>query len=247
MPNLIIDVKEPDTIASQFPDCKIRNLGKNSGDLYTQLSNGILIVERKTPDDFCNSIAPKEDSTHNVFDQCEHIAALARFAFLVIDGKFYFKNGKLLSTRQGFGFAETGWRQVSIEAALTKVGLLGVTVVRDFMGRDSYADCIKSLINMCEQVDSPHANHKARSQNGLDEATQAKLDFIAAFPGVGSDRAINLINAFPQYSINELLYWMKDPSTSTVHVPLWGSKTFELIRQFLGEENESSVQAQSEK
>lgn len=241
---ILIDSKEPQDIFEQvkleFPKAKQKNLGANSGDLFAQLSNGIFICERKTPDDLVNSISNKSDSKHNVFAQCEHIAKLARFAFLIIDGCLYFRNGKLMSTRQGFGFAETGWREVSIEAALTQIELSGCIVIRNYQGQTNYAKCVKSLILQCERFDNPRANTRSKQPSIFDNPVmQAKLDFIVAIPGVGIDRAVNLIKQFPDKSINELLSWVCAPDETKIE--LWGVKTHQAVREFLNHKGASDV------
>ncbi len=235
MTTILVDTKEPPevwaTIKKEFPDARQVALGDNCGDLLAQLNNGVMIVERKeAPDDLCASVADGR-----LFRQAEHIPRLARFPFLVLDGQLrYSDNGLVISLRPRVGWTETGWRKVAVEAALLKCEMLGMIVVRDF-GSD-YADTVKRLVALCEHADASHVQRgRARPLNPFDDGTQAKIDFLASLPGVGVERAANLIEARKEDTLIELLQWIVNTSgLEQERVALWGQTTRERVREFLG-------------
>lgn len=239
---ILVDTREQDTIAkvqAAFPQAVATDLGTDCGDLMAFLETGILIAERKTPDDLTNSVADGR-----LFRQSEHIPRLCRFSFLVIDGELrYSDDGFLFGLRPRIGWVKTGWRKASIESALIRVQLNGMCLIRD--GYDSYTDAVKAIIAQCERADVPVVNRgKTRSINPFDQEFQDTLDWLATLPGIDTTKAVNLAKHFETdlrqgtMSRLELFTWILNRNGTEVedrknHRPaLWGSVTHSRIRDF---------------
>ena len=234
MMRMLIDAHEPETLRKQLVDAfvgaTVAELGDSCGDLWIELETGIMIVERKTPDDLTASIADGR-----LFRQSEHIPRLCRFPFLVVDGELrYSDDGFLFGVRGRLGYVKTGWRKDSIEAALIKAQMHGMILVRDC---ENYILQLGHLIAMCERADVAHVNrYKARNQNPFEDATQAKIDFLAQLPGVGTERAAKLVEAMDG-GVMELIAWIANRNGREVDaskIALWGPVTHEKVREFLG-------------
>lgn len=232
---ILIDAHEPSKIIEQvkvkFPDAIVASLGTDCGDLLVQLENGLLICERKqVPSDLCSSI-----SDSRLFSQSEHIPRLCRFPFLVLDGELTYRDGFVMSVRPGLGWTKTGWRRESIEAALIKAQLNGMILVSE---PEDYAGRIAKLIEQCEKQDSPHvAKVQTRNRNPFDDGTQQKIDFLATLPGVGTDKAVALVEARPSDKLIDLLAYILSASERDIEqqkIKLWGAKTRNAIREFFG-------------
>lgn len=243
---ILIDAHEPSKIIEQvrvkFPDAIVTSLGTDCGDLLVQLENGLLICERKqVPSDLCSSI-----SDSRLFSQSEHIPRLCRFPFLVLDGELTYRDGFVMSVRPGLGWTKTGWRRESIEAALIKAQLNGMILVHE---PDDYAGRIAKLIEQCEKQDSPHvAKVQTRNRNPFDDGTQQKIDFLATLPGIGTDKAVALVEARQSDTLIELLTWLLSVSELELEkqkIRLWGAKTRNAIREFFGIRNGQTIKIQN--
>ena len=203
----------------------VTSLGKSSGDLFVQLDNGdSIIFERKQlPDDLTASI-----SDGRLFEQAVSIPRVARFSFLMLCGELrYSERDRLMALRLGKGFVETGWLRESIEMALLRCQAEGMMVVTC----SSYPDKVRRLVQWCSGIDCPHTSRRRVVQNPF-APDQDKIDFIAQLPGVGAERAANLIKIYPELCLNDLLIVACVPQEG-VKVPGWGDVTYRNVRAFL--------------
>lgn len=214
MQTLIVDSREQDIIQqikTKFPQAQTANLGESSGDLFAQLSNGSLIIERKQcPSDLIASIADAR-----IFAQSQSIPHLCRFPFLIVDGELrYSQNDKVMMLRAG-GWIETSWRKQSVEMALFRCAWLGMEIVRDdhplVTGCQTYADKVDAIIKWCEQdSDRQHSNVKVNRiyANPFDPdetRRQQIVNFFSTFPGIGTEKAVKeMANDWKELRVIEL-------------------------------------------
>lgn len=208
---------------------QIAPLGESSGDLLVQLDNGdVCVFERKdAPSDICASIADGR-----LFAQAEQIPLVARFPFLVLHGALkYSERGFVLDARNG-KWGETGWRKSSIQHALIRAQALGMLLIET----ETYVQEVVSLIKWCSSADNTPTIRKRILKNTwetpAEQIRRRKIEFISQIEGVGTERASNLVDAYPERSLYELLTLAAIPTD--LKIPLWGQGTFETVQKFLG-------------
>lgn len=160
------------------------------GDLFTNLSTGVVLIERKTPNDLLASIRDGR-----AFEQVRGMTEAARFVFVVI-------HGSLTYNRDDQAVADgrpTGWNGQSVRMALVALQGAGAIVVQTHSG--GYVELVKHLLAWCAKADSKWAMRKAVHWLPRD----AKRDFLAQLPGVGSERVDALIEHFGDRPLVELL------------------------------------------
>lgn len=241
MRTILIDSREPvqiqDQIKAVYPEAMVAALGDHCGDLLATLDTGTLVIERKETSDFVASIADGR-----LFEQANHIPELATFAFVVVDGEFkYSDDGYLMGVRGRLGYIKTGWTRKVVQSALVSIQDprqygIGIYLTHG----ESYAEAIETIIRQCEKEPTAHTTRvKHRAVNPFDDGTQAKIDFLAGFPSVGTERAANLVQAYPDKTIAELLEVVTQNVNRTqkrgeVKITQWGPATYEKIKQYLG-------------
>lgn len=235
-PQIAVDSREPPDVIAQvqavFKHAFVSDLGDHNGDCHIQLTTGdLIVIERKqVPDDFVASIADGR-----LFAQCENIPKLCRFPWLVLhgDGFRYGQGGRLLANRDWRGWQEIPWRRESIDGALDRVQLNGMMLKH----ATDYPEAIKQIIKLCSSADKPHTN-RVRTSNPFDATEQAKIDFLASLPGVGTERATNLLQWQPtDWSILGLIHTMLYCDAKALP-PKWGKVTRDNIRRFLLNDDE---------
>lgn len=183
MTAIMIDSREPDFIKAQFPDAAITLL--DAGDAWIACDDGhILQIERKTTDDFLNSLRDgrlMEQITK--ITSARHAQQLkaekpTQWAYLLITGVFQVgANGNAFSNGR-----ETGWNWNAIWGAILTVQEMGCFVT--FAPSDTeYAKTILSLTNRCR--DDVIDILPSRMPIPLD----AKTAFLCGLPGIGIERA----------------------------------------------------------
>lgn len=229
---MLIDSSEPSDVKSMvqrhFASAMVAPLGESCGDLWVYTSAGILVIERKEPSDLAASIADGR-----LFRQSEHIPTLCRFPFLVVDGELkYSDDSYLMGLRGRLGWVKTGWKRQSIESALIRVQLSGMCI---WYESESYCNAIQSIVTQCEKADVLHVNRvKTRSANPLDNSTQSRIDFLAQLDGVGTIRAANLVQRYPDETLAQLIEWITKDDAHVRDVSQWGRGTIEKVRVQLG-------------
>jgi len=183
MTAIMIDSREPDFIKAQFPDAAITLL--DAGVAWVACDDGhILQIERKTTDDFLNSLRDgrlMEQVTK--ITSARHTQQLkgekpTNWAYLMITGVFQVgANGNAFCNGR-----ETGWNWNAIWGALLTVQEMGCFVT--FAPSDTeYARVTLSLANRCrnEVIDIL----PSRMPIPMD----AKTAFLCGLPGIGIERA----------------------------------------------------------
>jgi ERCC4-type nuclease len=207
---------------------QVTPLGASSGDVFVQLDNGdtCIFEIKETPNDLCASIADGR-----LFEQCQVIPTVARFPFLILHGELKYQDDFVMALRRT-GWERTGWRRESVEQALLRCQALGMLVVQT----PTLADKIRRLIEWCQKADNAPSARKRILKSPFETLEQMekrrKIEFLAQLEGVGTERATNLVNAYPNRTLYELLTLAAIPDGSKI--PLWGQGTYETVQKFLG-------------
>lgn len=207
---------------------QITPLGVSSGDVFIQLDNGdtCIFEIKQTPNDLTASIADGR-----LFEQCQAIPQVARFPFLLLHGELKYQDDFVMALRRT-GWEKTGWRRESVEQALLRCQALGMLVVQTL----TLTDKIRRLIEWCQHADDAPSVRKRILKSPFETLAQMeqrrKVEFLAQLEGVGTERASNLVAAYPERTLYELLTLAAIPNG--VDVKLWGPKTYRAVQDFLG-------------
>lgn len=143
------------------------------GDLAAATADGqMILVERKTPDDFLNSLRDGR-----LFPQLAEMQDQTPWSYLVITGEFLrSKNGNVISDR-----GETGWNWHAVQGALLTIQETGVFVT--YAGGDAdYEACILRLGNRDRSPDLLLEPPK------FPKILSAQEAIVASLPGIGTER-----------------------------------------------------------
>jgi ERCC4-type nuclease len=227
-----IDSREPDSIQRlTFGGLPVaRNVFMETGDLIADTDDGHrIVVERKTPDDFLNTLGSKEPN-HQLFiqlarmvqpryDQQSRGEPLTYWPYLVITEPFRVSERNKIITARG----ETGWDWRHINGALIKIQKMGVIVA--FADNDAdYEDCI---LRIGKEDRSPTMTIlPARVANVLG----SKATFIQSLArGIGMEMTVKVLDYYGD-DVKQALLSIVDMSTES---PV-GNKTRERIREMFG-------------
>jgi len=186
---VIIDSREPAWVQKLFAQYERTVMELDTGDLQVITSDDcILVIERKTPDDFLNSL--RDDRllvqvshlTEARLDEQLFSGHLTTWPYLVITGEFTRNgNGKVCTEKRESGF---DWN--AIQGALLTIQEMGCFVV--FCGGD----------NEYEQAVERLARRKRDPEIKLLPARPAQVvgpqaAFLASLPGIGIERTSELL------------------------------------------------------
>lgn len=214
---IMIDSREPEWVQQLtfggVPTC-VTFL--DHGDVLTTTSDGELIaIERKTCDDFLNSLADDR-----LFGQLAGMRQVTPWSYLVITGTFKRgADGKLISDR-----GTTGWSWAAAQGAMLSAQELGVFVT--FAASD--ADFEGTVLRIGKRSRSPEmviAPPRVARLLSPGEAT------IAALPGIGIEK-VNRLLEYAGYP-GAALAFLTDLSVPG-NVPGIGNVTKQNVRRALG-------------
>jgi ERCC4-type nuclease len=189
---VLIDSREPDWVQNlSFGGLPTAVTALNYGDLRAVCDDECeLVIERKTPDDFLNSL--KEDRLFPQMAKCanarlDEINIEGRsniWPYLVITGQFYpGPNGKTVTPR-----GVTGWSWNSVSGALISIQEMGMNVV--FAANDDdYEQCVLLLGNRIRTNETRVLPPRPPSLLGPSET------IIASLPGIGLERTKTVLDA----------------------------------------------------
>lgn len=223
MAGIIIDSREPETIRSQFPGAAVTML--EYGDAWVACDDGsILLIERKTPEDFLNSLR-----SGRIFEQIAKMVDPLHLQYLKGEKQTYWPyliiTGVFQPGAKGEVFANgqaTGWRWNSVWGALLTVQEMGCMVT--FAPSDTeYGGVIMALVRR-ERSDTitirPH-----RMPIPMD----AKTALLCTLPQIGEERA----EAIMQWAGGVLAHALSGLTDLEIDAPV--SKSIRTkIRRFLG-------------
>ena len=194
---LIVDKNEKDTnprivqllekyfsqvIVTNLPHRDFGNTSVTAGDINIPLDDGsILAIERKTPDDFLNSIA-----SGHLFDQIEVMSNNAKYSAVIITGKISYgdKNDMVFADDE-----QTNWKGASVRAVFNVIQYSGCALI--FCPPKQYPMMIAEIYNTVNKPDKRQSIRKNRVVTfpPVDE----RLEFIAQLPGIGLKLADSLL------------------------------------------------------
>ncbi|NMC54995.1 MAG: hypothetical protein GYA48_15315 [Chloroflexi bacterium] len=175
---VMIDSREPEWVKNlQFNNAPAAVTFLESGDAWVACDDGItLIIERKSPDDFLNSLR-QERLMVQIANLAEYRKTHGFWPYLVItDEIIRGANGKAITNR-----GETGWSWNAVQGALLTVQEAGV-FVQFCAGDADYGPCLTRL-----------ASRKRDPKMLVMPAREARLlgnqaAFIAGLPGIGLEK-----------------------------------------------------------
>ena len=183
---VLIDSREPQWVQDlTFGDVPTAVTALDYGDLHVLCEDDCtLVIERKTPDDFLNSL--KDDRLFVQSAKCAQARLEAQlrwdtvdtiWPYIVITGQFYpAENGKTITPR-----GVTGWNWNSVMGALLTIQEMGTAVV--FAASDNeYEKLVISLSNRSHKPETQILPPKPPS------ILSPGHQILASLPGIGLER-----------------------------------------------------------
>ena len=183
---VLIDSREPQWVQDlTFGDVPTAVTALDYGDLHVLCEDDCtLVIERKTPDDFLNSL--KDDRLFVQSAKCAQARLEAQlrwdtvdtiWPYIVITGQFYpAENGKTITPR-----GVTGWNWNSVMGALLTIQEMGTAVV--FAASDNeYEKLVISLSNRSHKPETQILPPKPPS------ILSPGHQILASLPGIGMER-----------------------------------------------------------
>lgn len=177
---VMIDNREPDWVkALRFSGAPVTTTLLEFGDAHVVTDDGVLlVVERKTTDDFLNTLRDER-----LFIQLAGLKTVSDWAYLLITGVLLRgPAGRVISDRR-----ETGWDWKSVQGALLTVQEMGVFV--SYCGGD--ADYEAAIIRLSQRKRDPIMRLKPKREAHL---VNGQVAFLAGLPGVGLEKAQTLLD-----------------------------------------------------
>ncbi len=187
MKSILIDSREPDWVQKlTFGGTPVAVTMLPAGDVWVACDDDAMVcVERKTPDDFLNSL--RDD---RIFHQCAALREQSAWAYVLITGPFLRgSDGKVITGRI------TGWDWSSVQGSLLTIQEMGVGVIHAASDHDLEASITRLANRRRDVVRVPpqRVSHLLSDSESI----------IASLPGIGVDRLDTINAAFP---LNECAY-----------------------------------------
>ena len=216
----IIDDREPSWVkALTFGGAMVAHSQLDAGDLLcTCDDNALLAIERKTPDDFLNSL--RED---RIWPQLVGIKALTPWAYLMITGELRRgDDGKVWADGRA-----TQWAWVAVQGALLQAQEMGVFVVYAASSEDYEAAVLRLAARSHRTKMLMPA---VRAPRILSEAERV----LCALPGIGLEKVQPILEyaGTPAWAI----MWLSELDAEE-KVPGIGLGTKRAVRKALGLED----------
>ena len=177
---IMIDTREPQWVQNlEFAGIPKTVQYLEHGDLMAATEDGeLILVERKTPDDFLNSL--KQD---RIMVQLATMLEETRWAYLMITGEFKLGvNGEVVTSRV------TGWNWDAVQGAILSIQEMGIYVIQ-CKGDEDYEDAIIRLGNRDRSAVLPVPPAKQPHVYSQSEAV------LASLPGIGFKRLQTVLEA----------------------------------------------------
>lgn len=236
---LIIDSREPAWVQNlKFNGIPTTVSMLETGDVLAVTSdNHTLVIERKTPDDFLNSL--KDD---RLFPQLARMAEIrnaqqnngqpiSNWPYLIITDPFVAnRDGKVITQR-----GVTGWSFSAVEGTLLSIQEMGVFVI--FCNGDlDFQDCILRLGRRSRDPEMKILPPRPANVLG------PKYSFLMGLPGVG----VNHVQEILDWSDHNIGHALSGLTDLTINAPI-GMSLRKRIKLLLGlEENQSLEVLQKE-
>lgn len=231
---LVIDSREPDSIKNlKFDGIPVLVQMLPTGDVQALTDDGhTLVVERKTPDDFLNSL--KDD---RLFQQIARMTEernaqqlsgkpITVWTYLVITDSITANHDGKAITRRGV----TGWAFSAVMGAILSIQEMGCLVVF-CNGENDFQDCI---LRLGKRNRSPEMKLlPSRPANILGP----KATFLAGLPGIGIERVQEILD----WSGNNLAHALSGLTDLEIKTPV-GVGLRKNIRTLLGLEDGQALE-----
>jgi len=217
--SVIVDSREPTYVQQlKFGGAPVAVTMLPAGDIWVATDDAaMLCIERKTPDDFLNSL--RDD---RVFGQCAALREHTPWAYLLITGPFLRgADNRVITGRV------TGWDYNAAQGALLTIQEMGVGVIH----AAGEHDLENAVIRLASRKRDVVRTMPTRQTHFLNEAEA----IIASLPGIGIER-LDIINA--AWPLNECAYMalcaLTDYDPGSWDLPTIGEGTVRRIRKALG-------------
>ncbi len=169
-------------VVANLPHREHGGVTVTAGDINIPLSDGsILAIERKTPEDFLQSIA-----SNHIYDQLEVMAQHAKYSAFIVTGYFEYTNKSDMVSIDG---NVTKWRGASVRATMSLIQYSGCALI--FCPVNQYPNMIAELYNTVNKPDE--RIHVAKNRIITFPPVDERIEFIAQLPGVGLKLATSLL------------------------------------------------------
>jgi ERCC4-type nuclease len=171
---IMIDTREPEwvqkltfggipTIVTMLPEGDV---------MAATATDEIILIERKTPDDFLNTLRDER-----LFPQLANMLDRTRWAYLMITGELQRgANGNIITDR-----GQTGWNWAAVQGALLTIQEMGIFVTYA-AGDTDYENSVLRIGNRDRKLDLLLAPAK------FPRILSAQEALVAALPGIGTER-----------------------------------------------------------
>lgn len=174
--SVIVDSREPDWVQRlTFGGVPVAVAPLDAGDLLVATGdNALLVIERKTPDDFLNSL-----KDNRLFGQVTRMLKVSQWSYVIIQGNVTNVANRVVTDRR-----TTGWGWPSFHGALLTIQELGVRVIT--VGKDDFEAAVIRLAKR-ERGDVTIKPPRCPALLSRGEA------MLATLPGIGEERVDNLL------------------------------------------------------
>lgn len=220
---VMIDSREPDWVKKlTFGGVPTAVHLLDYGDLHAVCEDGTtIIVERKTPDDFLNSL-----KSGRLFPQLTPMWYETKWSYLIITDEFQRGAGDKAITGRGI----TGWSWTAVQGAILSVQEMGVMVV--FCAGDSdYEAAVLRLGNRNHDDDVIYMPPR------FPRILTAQETLIASLPGIGIER-LSTVMEFSGNNPSVALQMLTDPD---LDIPDFPNGIKHKIRKALGLEGNENI------
>jgi ERCC4-type nuclease len=218
---IMVDSREPTWVQElKFGGLPVSVTMLDFGDIWAVTDDGqMLVIERKTPGDFLNTLAAER-----LFTQLDGLKRQSRYAYLLITGELQRDgNGKVIVDH-----GVTGWSWAAVQGALLTAQELGVFVI--FCAGDM--DLEAAVLRLGRRDRKPEMLvPPIRASRVLNVGETV----LASLPGIGVEKVGLLLEACesPAWALAALT----DNKTGYNEIPGIGPITRQNIRQALGLED----------
>ena len=192
------------------------------GDISVPLGTGLLLIERKTPQDFLHSLADGR-----LFNQVHRMTKVAQWSALIVTGRLTYTDDDRVRASGRL----TQWRGTSVRGAIQTIQWSGCAVT--FCPASGFAPAVKETIKVALK------DERVLKQQHPVEYTllSPEAQLLASIHGVGTKRARSLME-FAEGSLGTALEWatcfpiakVKDKNRAQG----WGDKTCMTVRDLFG-------------
>lgn len=250
---LIVDKNEKDTnpkvvkllekcfsqvVIANLPHHEYGGITVTAGDVNIPLDDGsILAIERKTPQDFLNSIPNR-----HIFNQVEIMAQNAKYSAVIVTGYFTYGEKNDMVYIDG---EKTEWKGASVRSVMSLIQYSGCALI--FCPPARYPDQIAELYNTVNKPDERQGitKHRIITFPPVDD----RIEFLGQLPGIRLVLANSMLNFAGMMdgiqpdengntygTLASALHWMTILSgiSKSERPKGWGAQTILTQRKFLG-------------